>query len=118
MYFKILCNKTQKVISSNDGQFNGHLSVFFQWVREHVGNISDIKIVDGFNGLCDEVSLVDNKSNNIDYRELLKKYIGHVGEMEGISFIYRTYTAGLFGDSISPEEWDELRKCDKETNNS
>jgi len=39
MHFKILCPKTQKVIESDDGQFKGHLSAFFQWVREH-GNIS------------------------------------------------------------------------------
>lgn len=49
----------------------------------------------------------------IDYRELLMKYIDHVGECEGITFIsdYHRPRAGLF----TTEEWEELRRLDAES---
>ena len=102
-------------ICSNDGCFNGQPSEFFKWVRAHGGNFSDIKIVEPFNGECTGINIVDNKSK-IDHRELLKKYIGHIGEVEGISFINpdNNEGAGVCGKSISPAEWEELVKLDTE----
>lgn len=46
----------------------------------------------------------------IDYRELIKKYINHVGECEGVSFIQNNY----LGKEFSKEEKEELIKLDKE----
>ena len=47
----------------------------------------------------------------IDYRNLLIKYINHVGEQEGISFLNERYYFG--GTFFSSEEWDELQNLDK-----
>lgn len=47
--------------------------------------------------------------NRIDYRNLLKKYINHVGECEGTVFLSSTYE-----DSFTKEEYDELLKINKE----
>ena len=46
----------------------------------------------------------------MDYRELLKKYINHVGECEGITFL----RYGEKPDFITDEEWAELQKIAKE----
>jgi PHD/YefM family antitoxin component YafN of YafNO toxin-antitoxin module len=49
---------------------------------------------------------------NFNYRDLLKKYIEHVGEEEGITFL---------GDSrknsniFSEEEWEELKELEYES---
>lgn len=45
----------------------------------------------------------------IDYRELLMKYITHVGEEEGIDFLSCDKPS-----YISGEEWDELQKLSEE----
>lgn len=51
----------------------------------------------------------------MDYRELLKKYINHVGCEEGVSFLsdkfmcHQTY--------LTKEEIEELQKLDKEAQN-
>jgi hypothetical protein len=45
----------------------------------------------------------------IDYRDLLKKYIGWVGACEGVNFI----TSGGYyheEETFTPEEWAELEK--------
>lgn len=47
----------------------------------------------------------------MDYRELLMKYIEHVGEEEGITFINRQPREGLFSD----EEWAELERLELES---
>lgn len=106
--------KEQKVVCSNDGCFNGNISEFLTWVRAHAGNFADIKLVEPFNGHCEEITFVDNKG--INYRELLKKYIGHVGEVEGVSFINpdNNEGAGPCGKAISREEWEELIALDTE----
>lgn len=41
----------------------------------------------------------------IDYRDLLKRYIGHVYESEGVSFLHWRPAGDLFTD----EEWAELQ---------
>jgi hypothetical protein len=47
----------------------------------------------------------------MDYRELLMKYIEHIGEEEGITFIHGQPREGLF----TPEEWAELKRLDIES---
>lgn len=47
----------------------------------------------------------------IDYRSLLKKYIEHVGALEGVDFIEGNWRSGLFSD----EEWAELVVISNET---
>ncbi len=49
----------------------------------------------------------------IDYRELLKKYINHVGEAEGVTFIWG-WQGIEESDNFSLEEKDELKKLDQE----
>jgi hypothetical protein len=52
----------------------------------------------------------------IDYKNLLKKYIDHVGSIEGVTFLgcnYRNYSGHTI---ISDEEWTELQKLDNEVN--
>jgi len=46
----------------------------------------------------------------VNYRELLKKYIGHVAGCEGVSFIGSRYMPNEFTD----EEWEELQRLDEE----
>ncbi len=47
----------------------------------------------------------------IDYKDLLIKYINHVGMNEGVSFLDRRC---WFGDTyFSEEEWAELQELDK-----
>mgnify|MGYP001161876540 CR=1 FL=1 len=51
------------------------------------------------------------KHKIVNYRELLKKYIKHVGENEGVSFIGpHDNWIGIFDD----DEWQELLKIDNE----
>ncbi len=47
----------------------------------------------------------------IDYKDLLIKYINHVGMNEGVSFLDHRY---YFGQSyFSDDEWEELQILDK-----
>jgi len=46
----------------------------------------------------------------MDYKELLKKYIRHVGDLEGVSFLGPQDKSKFFSDS----EWEELIKIDDE----
>lgn len=46
------------------------------------------------------------------YRQLLMKYIAHVGTCEGVDFIDPDDSCPVF----TPEEWAELRKLSKEAN--
>jgi hypothetical protein len=48
-----------------------------------------------------------------DYRDLLKKYIIHIGKQEGFDFLYPTWSEG---DPFSKEEMDELKKLSDEVN--
>lgn len=45
----------------------------------------------------------------MDYRELLKKYIDHVGESEGVTFLSHDDL-----NRFTSEEWAELRLLDVE----
>lgn len=46
----------------------------------------------------------------MDYRELLKKYINHVGKCEGVDFIDSYWSEW---SEFTKEEWEELHKlCD------
>ena len=47
----------------------------------------------------------------IDYRDLLIKYINHVGEQEGISFLSQRYHFGT--TFFSKEEWAEMQILDE-----
>jgi len=47
----------------------------------------------------------------MDYRELLKKYMNHVGEQEGTTFLG---TSLNFNPELSDEEKAELRKINDE----
>lgn len=47
----------------------------------------------------------------IDYKALLLKYINHVAENEGVTFIKDTWRNE---DMFSEPEWDELVKLDDE----
>ena len=47
----------------------------------------------------------------IDYKALLLKYINHVAENEGVTFIKDTWRNE---DIFSESEWDELVKLDDE----
>ncbi len=47
----------------------------------------------------------------IDYKALLLKYINHVAENEGVTFIKDTWRNE---DMFSKAEWDELVKLDDE----
>jgi hypothetical protein len=47
----------------------------------------------------------------MEYRELLKKYIDHVGISEGVTFLNGDNDSGRFTN----EEWEELQKLDKES---
>lgn len=46
----------------------------------------------------------------IDYKELLMKYINHVADNEGVTFIKDCFK----GDCFTEEEWAELTKLDEE----
>ena len=48
----------------------------------------------------------------MDYKELLKKYMKHVGAREGASFVESEL--GDRSDFFSDEEWKEIRKIDEE----
>lgn len=48
--------------------------------------------------------------SEIDYRKLLKKYITHVSECEGVTFINDWRRTVHFTN----EEWDELELLDEE----
>ena len=51
----------------------------------------------------------------MDYRELLKKYINYVGEIEGVTFLGERYANRGFTPSFfTIEEWEELNKLDEE----
>ncbi len=47
----------------------------------------------------------------MDYRDLLMRYICHVGECEGISFIFDSERTPWFSD----EQWEELKRLDVES---
>ena len=47
----------------------------------------------------------------IDYRELLKKYIQHVGNTEGITFLADRYWNS---NDFTREEWLELNRLNSE----
>jgi len=46
----------------------------------------------------------------MDYKDLLVKYIQHVGDMEGVTFLDGDH---LRPDYISHGEWEELKRLDK-----
>ena len=46
----------------------------------------------------------------MDYKELLIKYINHVADNEGVTFIKDTFK----GDSFTEEEWVELVTLDEQ----
>jgi len=48
----------------------------------------------------------------IIYRELLKKYIDHIGQNEGIDYLGKQHDLQLF----TKEEWEELVKLSDEVN--
>ncbi len=54
----------------------------------------------------------------IDYRELLKKYMRHIKEEEGITFLNSLNTGpnNSWSDDVlfTPQEVEELRKVEKE----
>jgi hypothetical protein len=50
-------------------------------------------------------------STQINYKDLLIKYINHVADNEGVTFIKDTWKSDDFNES----EWAELVKLDKET---
>ena len=43
----------------------------------------------------------------MDYKELLIKYIRHVGHCEGIDFLAKMH---YYNSEFSDEEWEELQK--------
>lgn len=49
----------------------------------------------------------------MDFRELLMKYIAHVGACEGVTFIFARGRDK--NKNITPEEWDELETMDAES---
>lgn len=51
-------------------------------------------------------------TDHIDYRDLLKRYIRHVGYSEGISFLEAGYLYN--DDSFTAEEMAELKALDAE----
>lgn len=54
----------------------------------------------------------------MNYKELLKKYINYVGEMEGVTFLGERYAnKGYYPSNFTKEEWEELNKLDKEAYN-
>lgn len=50
----------------------------------------------------------------MDYRLLLKKYINHVGNCEGISFLGDSHVSGAWQSGIDEAEWAELQRLDQE----
>ena len=50
----------------------------------------------------------------MDYRELLKKYMLHVGEQEGITFLDSMHNQPSGFVEFSKEEQNELRKIENE----
>jgi len=46
---------------------------------------------------------------DFDYRQLLMKYIYHIGSAEGVTFL--NYRVSLFTE----EEWQELQRLDEES---
>jgi hypothetical protein len=50
----------------------------------------------------------------MDYRELLKKYINHVGDCEGTTFLGDHDRGDARDFEFTDEEWTELQKLDKE----
>jgi len=46
----------------------------------------------------------------MDYRDLLKKYIKHVGEIEGVDYLGEYDKLDIFTD----DEWSEVRKLSDE----
>lgn len=46
----------------------------------------------------------------MDYRELLKKYMAHVVESEGVHFLH----VGRPEVDMTAEEWEELRQISRE----
>lgn len=51
----------------------------------------------------------------MDHRELLKKYIEHVSEYEGVSFLADHTRSSYDGMPVfTDEEWDELKKIESE----
>lgn len=53
-------------------------------------------------------------SDEIDYKHLLKKYMGHVMDMEGASFIEEFPPFGGYIDTATHQELDCLNKIEKE----
>lgn len=49
----------------------------------------------------------------MDYRELLKKYIAHVGYHEGIDYLRDI--DHISESNLTPEEWAELRRLSEES---
>lgn len=52
-------------------------------------------------------------NKRMNYRYLLKQYIKHVGEIEGVSYIDQYSKSDFFSDS----EWNEMLELDKEVVN-
>lgn len=54
--------------------------------------------------------------SRIDYREILKKYIEHVGWLEGITFISDSYrhSSSAFDIVFTDEEWGVLEDLGSE----
>lgn len=49
----------------------------------------------------------------INHRELLKKYINHVGVCEGTTYL-NDWHQGAYGADFTDEEWSELQRLDQE----
>lgn len=59
----------------------------------------------------------DEMSEPIDYEELLKKYMDHVGQCEGTTFIEGYRNGSGYGESdivFTDEEWEELERLDRD----
>jgi hypothetical protein len=56
----------------------------------------------------------EGKGSKMNYRELLRKYIGHIKECEGITFLeYDDYRED--GNKLTVEDFTELKNIARET---
>lgn len=55
------------------------------------------------------------KTEKIDYRLLLKKYLVLIGEEEGIDFLFHKPKPRDHPADFRQDEWDEMKRLSKET---
>jgi hypothetical protein len=86
------------------------VAVFIQEWEDDKMTPADYEAKNHLSNLVGRVITVAAEREGTDYRKLLKKYIDHVGNMEGIDFLDNQWhpATNVYTPPFTKEEWEEL----------